>query len=114
VEHRFYPRIPFSLKVDLYRRGEHIGDAVTKDLSLGGMMLSLDEQTLNPNDIVLLRAWIQGELQTLRGFVIYSSNGQSGIMLIGMSRDATRAYFNFLREMDIPLRMALDKTRSSP
>lgn len=112
MEHRYYPRIRISLEVDLIHRGQHIGNAMTKDLSLGGMMLSLDKQTLNPNDIVLLQVWIQGELQTLRGFVIYTSENQTGIMLIGMSRDATRAYFNFLRNMDIPLRKALDNTQS--
>jgi hypothetical protein len=113
VEHRFYPRIQISLEVDLFRKGQHIGNAMTKDLSLGGMMLSLDKQTLSPNDIVLLRIWIQGEQQTLRGFVKYTSNNQTGVMLIGMSRDATRAYFNFLRDMEIPLRMALDNTNSA-
>lgn len=113
MEHRYYPRIQISLEVDLFRRGQHIGNAMTKDLSLGGMMLSLDKQTLNPNDIVLLRVWIQGELQTLRGFVKYTFENQTGIMLIGMSRDATRAYFNFLRDMEIPLRAALDNTHSA-
>jgi hypothetical protein len=102
-----------SLEVELVRRGQHIGCAVTKDLSLGGMMLSLDKTTLNPNDIVLLEMWIQGELQTLRGFVIYTSEDHTGIMLIGMSRDATRAYFNFLRDMDVPLRMALEQNQAS-
>jgi lipopolysaccharide assembly outer membrane protein LptD (OstA) len=112
VEHRYYPRIRIALDVDLFRRGQHVGNAVTKDLSLGGMMLSLDRQTLNPNDIILLRVWIQGELQTLQGFVRYTSKNQTGIMLIGMSRDATRAYFNFLRDMEIPLRIALDNSES--
>lgn len=111
MEHRYYPRLKISLEVDLIRRGQHIGNALTKDLSLGGMMLLLDKHTLKPNEIVLLRVWIQGELQTLRGFVIYTSDNQTGIMLIGMSRDATRAYFNFLRDMETPLRMALDDTK---
>ena len=113
MEHRYYPRIQISLDVDLFRRGTHIGNAVTKDLSLGGMMLSFDKQTLNPNDIVLLRVWIKGVLQTLRGFVIYTTHNQLGIMLIGMSRDATRAYFNLLRDMEIPLRVALDKNEAT-
>ncbi|MES9992820.1 MAG: PilZ domain-containing protein [Candidatus Thiodiazotropha sp.] len=108
MENRYYPRIRISLEVDLFRRGQHIGSAVTKDLSLGGMTLLLEKQALNPNDIVLVRVWIHGELQTLRGFVIYTAENKSGIMLIGTSRDATRAYFNFLRDMDVPLRMALD------
>ena len=110
MEHRYYPRIRISLEVDIFRSGQHNGNAVTKDMSLGGMMLLLDKPTLNPNEVILLRAWIQGKIQTLSGFVIYTSQTHSGIMLIGMSRDATRAYFNFLRDMDIPLRMALDKT----
>jgi hypothetical protein len=101
VEHRYYPRIQMSMEVDLVRRGQHIGSAEIKDLSLGGMMLSLDKPALNPNDIVLLQIYIQGELQTLRGFVIYTSENHTGIMLIGMSRDATRAYFNFLKDMNV-------------
>ena len=110
MENRYYPRIQISLEIDLVRRGRHIGSAKTKDLSLGGMTLLLDKPTLNPNDIVLLRIWIHGELQTLRGFVIYTSQAQSGVMLIGKSREATRAYFNFLRDMEVPLRSALDKS----
>ncbi|MGD8914267.1 MAG: PilZ domain-containing protein [Candidatus Thiodiazotropha sp.] len=101
MEQRYYPRIQKSLEVDLVRRGQHIGSAVIKDLSLGGMTLSLDKPALHPNDIVLLQICIQGELQTLRGFVIYTSEKHTGIMLIGMSRDATRAYFNFLKDMDV-------------
>lgn len=76
------------------------------------MTLLLDEPALNPNEIVLLRVWIQGELQTLRGFVIYTAEEHIGIMLIGMSKEATRAYFNFLKDMDIPLRWALDNNKS--
>ncbi|MEJ2405161.1 MAG: PilZ domain-containing protein [Candidatus Thiodiazotropha sp.] len=110
MEHRYYPRIQLSLDIDLVRRGQLVGSAVTKDLSLGGMTLSLDKPTLYPNDIVLLRIWIKGELQTLRGFVVYTSETRIGIMFIGMSREATRAYFNFLRDMQVPLRTALDKS----
>ncbi len=113
MENRYYPRIQISLEIDLIRRGQHIGSAVTKDLSLGGMTLLLDKATLSPNEIVLLRIWIHGELQTLRGFVIYTSRSQSGIMLIGMSREATRAYFNFLRDMEVPLRSALERSDNS-
>ncbi|MES9971281.1 MAG: PilZ domain-containing protein [Candidatus Thiodiazotropha sp.] len=112
MEQRYYPRIRISLEVDLFRRGQHIGNAVTKDLSLGGMTLSLEKSTLKPNEVILLRVWIQGKVQALSGFVIYTSQDHSGIMLIGMSRDATRAYFNFLRDMDIPLRLALDNPKS--
>ncbi|MGD8908421.1 MAG: PilZ domain-containing protein [Chromatiales bacterium] len=102
VEHRYHSRIQKSMEVDLVRRGQHIGSAKIKDLSLGGMMLSLDKPALKPNEIVLLQMRIQGELQTLRGFVIYTSENHTGIMLIGMSRDAARAYFNFIKEMDVP------------
>ncbi|MCG7869327.1 MAG: PilZ domain-containing protein [Candidatus Thiodiazotropha taylori] len=109
VENRYYPRIRLSMNVDLFRRGQPIGSAVTKDLSLGGLSLKLDKPALVPNDIVLIKVWMHGALQTLQGFVVYSDSQQSGVMLIGMSREATRAYFNFLRDMDIPLRMVLDK-----
>lgn len=112
MENRYYPRIRISLEVDLIRSGRHIGSAVTRDMSLGGMKLLLDQTTLNPNEIVLMRVWIEGKQQTLRGFVIYTSENHSGIMLIGTSREATRAYFNFLRNMDIPLRLALDKSKT--
>jgi hypothetical protein len=111
VEHRHYPRIQMSVEVDLIQKGQHIGNAVTKDLSLGGVSLLLDNSPLNPNDIILLRVWIQGEVQTLQGYVIYTSQNLSGVMLIGMSKEATRAYFNFLRKLDIPLREALNKTQ---
>ncbi|MEW8506447.1 MAG: PilZ domain-containing protein [Candidatus Thiodiazotropha sp.] len=112
MENRYYPRIRISLEVDLIRRGQYIGSAVTKDLSLGGITLLHEKSTLKPNEIVLLHVWIQGELQILRGFVIYTSENHSGIMLIGMCREATRAYFNFLRGMHIPLRMALESSRA--
>ena len=69
MENRYHTRIRISLELDLIRRGQHIGSAVTKDLSLGGMTLLLDKPILNPSDIVLLKIWINGELQTLRGFV---------------------------------------------
>lgn len=110
MEHRYYPRIRISLEVDLFRRGLHIGNAITKDLSLGGMMLMIDEPVLTRNDVVMLRLWIQGEELTLRGFVIYTSQNHSGVMLMDMSRDATRAYFNFLRDMEVPLKAALDRS----
>jgi hypothetical protein len=110
VENRYYPRIKLSLGVELTRRGCDIGSAVTKDLSLGGLALELDDPILNPNDIVLVKVWMQGTQQTLRGFVIYADDKKCGVMLIGMSREATRAYFNFLKEMDIPLRMVMDKS----
>ncbi|MCG7913487.1 MAG: PilZ domain-containing protein [Candidatus Thiodiazotropha weberae] len=109
MENRYFPRIRLSMKVDLIRRGQNIGSAVTQDLSLGGMALELEKPNLIPNDIVLLEVWIHGVVQTLRGFVIYTVKNKSGIMLIGMSKEATRAYFNFLRDMNIPLRMVLDK-----
>lgn len=110
MEHRYYPRIHISLEVDLFRRGQHIGSALTKDISLGGMMLQSEEPRLRRNDVVLLRVWIHGEEQMLRGFVIHTSQKRSGIMLIDMGKDTTRAYFNFLRDMDIPLRIALNKS----
>ncbi|MEJ2612599.1 MAG: PilZ domain-containing protein [Candidatus Thiodiazotropha sp.] len=110
MEHRYYPRIQLSLDIDLIKRGQLVGSAVTQDLSLGGMTLLPDKSTLYPNDIVLLRIWIKGELQTLRGFVVYTSETRIGIMFIGMSREATRAYFNFLRDMQVPLRAALDES----
>ena len=109
MENRHYPRIRLSMGVELIRRGRHIGSAVTQDISLGGLALLLDKPILIPNDIVLLKVGIHGVLQTLRGFVIYTLENKSGIMLIGMSKEATRAYFNFLRDMNIPLRMVLDK-----
>ncbi len=113
MENRYYPRIQLSLELDLVKRGHLIGSAVTKDLSLGGMTLLLDKPIVHPNDIVLLRVWLNGELQTLRGFVVYTSESRIGIMFIGMSKEATRAYFNFLREMRVPLRTALEKPNQS-
>jgi hypothetical protein len=99
VEHRYYPRIPSSLGVDLFKNGRHIGSAKAKNISLGGMLLQSDQSTLDQNDVILLRMWIEGAPHRLNGFVIHASPKQNGIMLIGMCKNTSRAYFNFLRDM---------------
>jgi hypothetical protein len=100
VEHRHYPRIQVSLDVDLFKHGNHIGSTTTKDISLGGMMLQNDDPSLNLNDAILLRMSMQGEERAVSGFVTHSSQNIAGIMVTGMSRDTTRAYYKLLRDMD--------------
>ncbi|MES9833027.1 MAG: PilZ domain-containing protein [Candidatus Thiodiazotropha sp. DIVDIV] len=106
VEHRYYPRMQVSLKVDIFKNDHHIGSTITKDVSLGGMKIQSDGLSTSLSGVVLLQLSIQGEQFLVSGFVVHSSRKTSGIMFYGMSRDATRAYFNFLSQLEMPLRMA--------
>ena len=107
MEHRHYPRMDISIEVDLFRRDQHLGHAQTKDISLCGMMLQNDEPVLKRNDVIVLRIWMEGMEQVMHGLVIHTANKCAGVMLIDMSKDASRAIFHYLREMDGPLKKAL-------
>jgi hypothetical protein len=99
VEHRYYPRKEISLEIDLFKSGQHIGSAYTKNISFGGMLLEDDQPTPNLNETIMLCMWIEGALHKLSGFVIHTSQNHKGIMLIGMCNDTKRAYFNFIRDV---------------
>jgi hypothetical protein len=99
MEHRYYPRMPISLKVDLFKRNDRLGHAHTTDISLGGMMLKSDQLVLNRNDVIMIRIWMKGEEHVMRGLVIHASGKQAGVMLIDMSNDVSLTMFNFLKEM---------------
>jgi hypothetical protein len=107
MEHRYYPRIPVSLEVDMFRRDKHLGHGQTRDISLGGMMLKNDRTVLKRNDVIAMRIWINGVERVFRGLVIHTSEKQAGIMLIDLDKETLRTIFNFLRDMEVPLRMAL-------
>jgi hypothetical protein len=110
VEHRYYPRLQIALEVDVFKREQLIGHVLTKDISLGGMTLKSELPTLNRKDVIALRIWIDREEHILRGYVIHTSQEYTGVMLIDMNKTTTRALFEFLREMDIPLKNALNHT----
>jgi hypothetical protein len=114
MEHRYYPRMPISLDVDVFRRDQLLAHAQTRDISLGGMKLQHGQPVLNRNDVVVLRVWMNGEEQVMRGLVVHASQESAGVMLIDMSRDTTRNMFDFLREMDVPLRMSLGSFGDHP
>jgi hypothetical protein len=99
VEHRNYPRKQISLEIDLFKSGQHIGSALTKNISFGGMLLLNDQPILDLNENIMLHMWIEGAPHRLSGLVIHASPKHNGIMLMGMSNDTKRAYFNYLREM---------------
>jgi len=107
MEHRYYPRMPISLGVEVFRRDQLLGHAQTKDISLGGMKLQNGQPVLNRNDVIALRIWLNGEEHVMRGLVIHTSQRSAGVMLIDMSRDTSRVMFDFLREMEVPLSMSL-------
>ena len=107
MEHRYYPRMQISLQVDVFRREKLLGHAYTKDMSLGGMSLQTDLPMLNQNDMIILRIWMKGVEQVLRGLVVHASLKCAGIMLIDLNKDTSRTIFNFLRDMEVPLKMAL-------
>lgn len=107
MEHRYYPRMKVSLEVDVFRRDKHLGHAQTKDVSLGGVLLQSDQPVLKRNDVIVLRIWMKGVEQAIRGLVIHTSQESAGVMLIDMSKEVSRAIFDYLREMDVPLKMSL-------
>lgn len=84
-----------------------MGQLMTKDISLSGMLLQTDPAKLNPNEMVVLRVWMKGVEHVLRGIVVHASQTGAGIMLIDMNRATWLAIFNFLRELDFPLKLAL-------
>jgi hypothetical protein len=96
-----------SLEVDLFKRDQPLGSAITKDISLGGMMLQNDQSILHRNDLIAIRIWVHGIEQVLRGLVIHTNQNYAGVMLIDMSKDVSRAFFDFLKEMQVPLNSAL-------
>ncbi|MEJ2453655.1 MAG: PilZ domain-containing protein [Candidatus Thiodiazotropha sp.] len=102
MEHRYYPRMPVSLEVELIKRDQPLGRVLTKDVSLSGMMIQDKQALLNRNDLISLRLWLNGEEQTMRGLVIYTNHQYAGIMLIDMKREASIAFFSFLKELDTP------------
>jgi hypothetical protein len=107
VEHRHFPRMRVSLEVAVFRRDRLVGQLTTKDMSLSGMLLQTEPAKLNPNEMVVLRVWMKGVEHVLRGIVVHASQIGTGIMLIDMNRATWLAIFNFLRELDFPLKMAL-------
>jgi hypothetical protein len=102
-----------SLEVDLFYRNRPLGHAQTKDISLGGIKLQSDKPMLSQNDLISMRLWVNGVEQTLRGLVIYTQHNFIGVMLIDMDRDRSSAMFNFLKEMQIPLKVALGQFKKS-
>ncbi len=110
MEHRYYPRMPVSLEVDLYKREQPLGRVMTKDVSLNGMMLQNEQSALNRNDLISLRIWMNGEQQSMRGLVIYTNHQYAGIMLIDMKKETYRALFDFLKELEAPNKRAPDAT----
>jgi hypothetical protein len=107
MEHRYYPRMRISTEVDIFRRDKLLAHATTRDISLGGMLLQAEPPLLNPNDLIVLRVWMKGAEQVLRGVVVHATSPYAGVRLIDMSQDASRAMFDYLREMEVPLKMAL-------
>lgn len=107
VEHRHFPRMRVSMEVTVFRRDRLVGQLMTRDISLSGMLLQTDPAKLNPHEMVVLRVWMKGVEYVLRGIVIHASQGGAGIMLIDMNRATWLAIFNFLRELDFPLKQAL-------
>jgi len=97
----------------MFRRNKHLGHGKTRDVSLGGMKLQNDLPVLGRNDVIIMRIWIDGVEQELRGLVVHTDKNIAGIMLIDMSKDITHAIFNFLKGMEVPLRMALGDYKKS-
>jgi hypothetical protein len=108
VEHRYYPRLCISLEVDLYKRDLPIGRAMTKDISLGGMMLQSEESVLNRNDLIAIRLLIEDEEVIMHGLVVHANKNCTGVMLIEMNKEVLRTLFDYLKEMRGPLRAALN------
>jgi hypothetical protein len=107
MEHRHYPRMQVALEVDLFKRGQHLGRAQTKDISLGGMMLYNQQPLVKHNDLINMRVRINGEEQAMRGLVIHTDHESAGVMLIDMDKEVTRSFFAFLQDMRVPLHSAL-------
>jgi c-di-GMP-binding flagellar brake protein YcgR len=99
-----------SLEVDLFKRDLPIGRAMTKDISLGGMMLlsESEEPALNRNDLIAIRVLIDGEEVIMRGLVIHANDKFTGVMLIEMNKEVLRTLFDYLKEMRGPLKAALN------
>jgi hypothetical protein len=96
-----------SLEVDLFKRNQLLGRALTKDISLGGMMLQSKAPVLHRNDLIVMHLWVNGVEQNMHGLVIHTTNDIAGIMLIDMNRETSRTYIEFLKEMEVPLKSAL-------
>jgi hypothetical protein len=96
-----------SLEVDLFKRDQLLGRAQTRDISLGGMMLQCETPALNRNDLIVLQLWVNGIEQVMHGLVIHTNNKVAGIMLIDMNRETSRAFVDFLKGMQVPLKSAL-------
>jgi hypothetical protein len=96
-----------SLEVDLFKRDRPLGSAITKDLSLGGMMLQNDQSILSRGELIAIRMWVNGVEQIMRGLVIHTNQNYAGVMLIDMNKEVSRAFFDFLKEMQVPLKSAL-------
>jgi hypothetical protein len=99
--------MPISLEVDLYKRDQLLGHALTKDISIGGMMLQNNEPRLDRNDLIAIRLKLHGVEQTLRGLVIHTDRNYAGIMLVDTNKDVSRDFFEFLKEMEAPFNPAL-------
>lgn len=108
MEHRCYPRVQIALKVDIFKRDKLLGQALTKDISLGGILLQNCHSELSRNDVVTLKLGIEGEEHNVRCLVVHASQNNIGVMMIDMSKDTLQAIFNYLRENELPLRNAFD------
>jgi hypothetical protein len=96
-----------SLEVDLFKRDQPLGSTTTKDISIGGMTLQNTQSNLYTNDLIEIRIWIHGKEQFIRALVIHTRQNNAGVMLLDMKKEVSRAYFNFLNEMGVPLKVAL-------
>ena len=114
MEHRYYPRMRISTEVDVFKRDKLLAHATTRDISLGGMLLQTEPPQLSPKDLIVLRVWMKGAEQVMRGVVVHATSQYAGVRLVDMSKEASHAMFDFLRDMEVPLKMALGAFEKRP
>ncbi len=107
MEHRYYPRVPIALHVELHHGRRLLGTYTTRDIGLEGLFLKTGPIDLRPSAIVEMQLDLHGRKHRLSGMVAHRSNRGIGVLLDQKNRAVFWAIFDLLKERRVSLKRSL-------
>ncbi len=107
MEHRYYPRLPALLEIDLYQRQRLLGRFNSHDISLDGLFVKTGPIGLERNDVIQLRIGIRSEKHWMQGIVVHTGSHGIGIMLDELNKEPFQAIFRLFKERQAPTKRYL-------
>lgn len=81
MEHRLQARTPYQMMVKVYDQGSALGWFYTLDLSHDGLCLQTGCLDFQPQSVLELEFFVQGEHHRAQALVIHDSSRGTGLML---------------------------------